>query len=89
MDPMKLAWCRGCGAPIVWTVTANGKRMPVDAYPIVASQGFRLQEEVLDVALQYSEQLIATFTVAPGSGERLYISHFSTCPDAARFRKPA
>jgi len=81
---MKLAHCRSCHAPIVWTVTANGKRMPVDADPLIASRGFRLDEE--DPA---QDDIVATFTASPGVGERLYISHFSTCPDAARHRKPA
>ena len=31
---MKLSECRSCHAPIVWTTTSNGKRMPVDADPI-------------------------------------------------------
>lgn len=27
--------CRSCGAPIVWGVTSNGKRIPLDAEPEV------------------------------------------------------
>ncbi len=27
------ATCRSCGAAIVWAVTENGKRMPLDAKP--------------------------------------------------------
>lgn len=30
---MTEAKCRSCGAPIVWTKTTNGKRMPLDAKP--------------------------------------------------------
>jgi hypothetical protein len=26
--------CKACGAAIVWAVTSNGRRMPVDADPI-------------------------------------------------------
>lgn len=32
----KVSECRSCQAPIVWTVTRRGKRMPVDAAPSTA-----------------------------------------------------
>lgn len=25
------ATCRSCGAPVIWCLTANGKRLPLDA----------------------------------------------------------
>lgn len=31
------AFCRSCGAEIVWAVTDSGKRMPVDAEPFQRS----------------------------------------------------
>jgi hypothetical protein len=79
---MKLDHCRSarCEAPIIWTVTARGKRMPVDADPVVAPRGFRLDE--VD-----GGDVLATFVVAPAPGERLYVSHYATCPDADGFRR--
>lgn len=32
-DVVKASACRSCGARVVWTVTENGKRMPVDEAP--------------------------------------------------------
>ena len=78
---MKLAACRSCDAPIIWTVTTNGKRMPVDADPIVAARGFRLDDEV------EGEAPLAIFTQTPAADERLFVSHFSTCPNAAQHRR--
>lgn len=77
---MKLSHCRSCAAPIVWTVTTNGKRMPVDADPIVAPRGFRLEE--LD-----GETITAAFTGVPDPQERLYQSHFATCPNSDQHRR--
>lgn len=79
---MKLAHCRSCDAPIIWTVTQNGKKMPVDADPVIAERGFRLEEDD-----DPHEPPTALFTVAPFDGERLHLSHFATCPDAREHRR--
>lgn len=76
-------------------MTTNGKRMPVDADPVVAARGFRIDETVLDEAqmgfndddLRPGKDILATFTAEPGAGELLYQSHFSTCADAAAHRR--
>lgn len=81
MGRVKLAHCRSCEEPIVWAVTTNGKKMPVDADPVVAQRGFRLTD------LRDDEPPIASFTTTPGDGERLYQSHFSTCPNADEHRR--
>lgn len=78
---MKLAQCRSCDAPVIWVVTTNGKRMPVDADPVVAARGFRLDDEV------EGEVPLATFTQTPAQDERLYLSHFATCPNADQHRR--
>lgn len=92
---MKLSQCRSCGDPIIWTITTNGKRMPVDADPVVAPRGFRIDEELLDEAqmgfndddLRPGKEIVATFTAAPAPHERVYQSHFATCPQAAEHRR--
>jgi hypothetical protein len=78
---VKLSTCKSCQAPIVWTTTTNGKRMPVDADPVLTPRGFRLSDEDQDEAAP-----IATFVTTPDAGERLYQSHFSTCPQGANWR---
>jgi len=78
---LELAHCRSCHAPIIWTVTANGKRMPVDADPVGTPRGFRVDESDQD------DTPVATFTAAPAIGEKLYQSHFSTCPNADQHRR--
>jgi hypothetical protein len=94
---MKLSRCRSCDAPLIWTVTTNGKRMPVDADPVVAARGFRIDETLLDEAqmgfnedeLRPGKDVLATFTAAPALNERLYQSHFASCPFAASHRNSA
>jgi hypothetical protein len=77
------AHCRSCEALIVWTLTEKGKRMPVDAEP-VAGGNLRLDHE----------RPVHSFVVEPSLLDELdttddgkrYVSHFSTCPDAATWR---
>lgn len=74
---MKTSSCKGCGEPVIWTVTDRGARAPMDAEP--SSEGtFSLREEGSDV--------IATY-VRKGSHPELHTSHFATCADAASFRR--
>jgi hypothetical protein len=91
---MKLSSCRTCDAPIIWTITTNGKRMPVDADPVVAPRGFRIDEEVDAAQIGFNEDdlrpgkdVVATFTTSPAPGELLYQSHFATCPDRDEHRR--
>lgn len=68
--------CRSCGAPIIWAITENGKRMPLDAEPAERPTGvFRLEPS--------GDDLIARRPI-----EQVYISHFATCPNADQHRKP-
>lgn len=77
---MKLSHCSGCAAPIIWTVTSKGKAMPVDADPVSVGRGFRLEEHDGD-------EVRAVFTAEPDAGEKLYVSHFASCPHANAFRR--
>jgi hypothetical protein len=70
---------------IVWTVTSNQKRMPVDPDPVAVPRGFRLADPPAGTS---DESPIATFTMTPAPDERLYQSHFVTCPDGAQHRRP-
>lgn len=68
---MKLASCGSCGAEVEWVVTAKGRRMPLDAIA-VGGGNVRVVDGVAVVG-------------APGFGDR--VSHFATCPNAAKHRR--
>lgn len=67
------AKCRSCGAAIIWAVTGNGKKMPVDAKP--TTDGNLVLEGTEPTAVY----------VDPGTGT--HTSHFATCPHAAEHRR--
>lgn len=77
---MDVAACSSCSARIIWTVTAKGKRMPVDAEPREYGT-FVLRGQGDDVPL-----LALHKSVSPGH-EPLYVSHFATCPDGDSWRR--
>ena len=85
------ARCRSCQAPIHWTTTEHGRNMPVDAEPVEVRKGFRLvcEGEILDEQGVADAQgpILAVHTSEPLAGERLYVAHFSTCPNAAAHRR--
>lgn len=79
---MNTGTCASCGAALRWAKTKSQKLMPLD--PESTTGNVRLNEaegtcEVLGGANRGS---------ALAAGERLYTSHFATCPGAAAHRKP-
>jgi hypothetical protein len=79
--------CRSCGAEIVWAFTPDGRRMPVDAQPVDGGN------VLLTPAVEPRGAPTATVvgkraqpTLFGDDGPR-YVSHFVTCPDAARHRR--
>jgi hypothetical protein len=73
--------CRSCAAPIIWTVTAAGKPMPVDAEP---AAGGNLALEVDDKGTVRSRVVAPHLTFGR---KDLRLSHFARCPDAAKWRR--
>lgn len=78
--------CSSCDAAIVWGVTHNGKRMPVNAEP-------NWQRGNVELHLQDDGELYAD-VLPPGKAagaracdRQLHTSHFDDCPDAARHRR--
>lgn len=66
--------CRSCGAPILWGVTDQGRRMPLD--PTAMSEGVRFT---------FTEGVL----IERVEGELFgHVSHFATCPNAAEHRRP-
>ncbi len=74
MSGLKTSACRGCGKPIIWAVTEEGKKIPLDPRPPVYLMQIVLKDD------------IATGVNAVRD-ERYAVSHFATCPDANRFSK--
>lgn len=72
--------CRSCGADVIWAVTTNDKRMPVDAEPTYDGRA----NLVLVETLFPGGQPLAR-SVPPGEGT--HTSHFATCKQADEWRK--
>lgn len=67
-----MATCKGCGKEIVWGVTEDGKRIPLDPKPPV----YRL----VDPEGQYTTRRVERDRTA-------MVSHFVTCPQANQFSR--
>jgi hypothetical protein len=79
--------CGSCDARIIWARTIAGRSMPVDAEPsgggtvlLEIRQGFLL-------ATVYNAAAVSVL-LGPETRAQLRQSHFSTCPDADKWRKP-
>lgn len=84
--------CRSCDAPIEWAVTANGKRMPIDAEPTTDGTillRHRYVGEPPEAIVQTAEERAELERQAATRGEelRLFKSHFATCPNARTHRR--
>lgn len=83
MEP-KISNCRGCDAPIIWTITENGKRMPLDADPTEDGKFV-----IADPPEGESNPLGVWFTKAQqygvGGAER-HKAHWATCPKSVNFK---
>ena len=77
--------CRSCGAEIVWIKMASGKKMPCDASPVTYWAKMGGTEKIVTPNGEVvSCELQGDHADATGIG---YISHFSTCPNAAKHRR--
>lgn len=77
-----MSQCRSCDAAIVWVVTPNDKRMPLDAAPNREKGTVRVDNGI-GVTLSGRELKAARL-----EGRTLYLSHHATCPRAAQNRRP-
>ena len=68
-----MSTCKGCGKPILWAVTEDGKKIPLDPTPPVYQVIGTLNTVLGD------EKLVAR------AKEGYYVSHFSTCSHANEF----
>lgn len=84
MPEWPLARCRSCNAPIVWGLTSTGKRMPADAEPVVGGN------TVLTAGADGPEFLVvkeAERLRRLDQGDKLHVSHFTTCADSGSWRR--
>lgn len=74
--------CRSCKKPIVWAETEKGRKMPVDL-DATPDGNIELRDRGRNRAP------LAIYVKASDDGELRFTSHFVTCPQANRWRKPS
>jgi hypothetical protein len=74
--------CKGCGDRIKWVSTTQGRAMPLDPDPVPNGNVVIVRDGGGGLLAEY---LRRTDTPAPGTPR--YQSHFSSCPERARFRR--
>lgn len=98
-DPERKA-CTGCGAPMLWIRTVDGKRVPLDPEPhhgpLYATgepvpEGFHVVRGYgLDGAVRaiLEGNAAGLFGELPkGDRATLYVTHFATCPERDSFKR--
>jgi len=77
------AACESCPAPIIWAVTRNGRRMPVDRDPVKTGN-----VALTDRTHLGQPPLAEVLAAARCFGRRdLRESHFVTCPHSTVWRR--
>lgn len=75
-----VATCSSCSDLIIWCKTVYGNKMPVDAEPTETGGNIVLSDQrpvpVADVVSKTGRE----------PGQKLYVSHFSTCRKADKHR---
>jgi hypothetical protein len=72
-----ISHCRSCGAQMIWAMSGKGKTMPVDALP----------DDKGNVAVVIDHGTVRALIVTAESIGPRHLSHFVTCPQAAKWRK--
>ncbi len=83
-----MSTCRACNAPIRWIVTKAGKKMPVNPNPVFIQTGVPDPDTTI---VTDQGQVLRGKQLSPettGPYVRGYITHFATCPEAKKPRKP-
>lgn len=87
MSGYEVKHCRSCSAPIIWSVTHQGRRMPVDAEPrpdgnvTLRHQGG--DGDLPPVAEYPGKEHGMLFT----EDHSRYVSHFVTCGQSDEWRR--
>ncbi len=81
-----MSTCRGCGAPLDWIRTAEGRSMPVDPEPVFVIEG-----EGKDRFITDEGEVITGRRALPAEERRefpvAFVPHWKTCPSADSFRR--
>lgn len=77
--------CAGCKAPVIWAVTANDRRMPVDAEPVAPCGGGGNLRLTARGGLAPLAEVI-TDPAELAAQQCVWRNHFVTCPYAKHFR---
>jgi hypothetical protein len=80
--PCKTSPCRSCAAPIFLARTEKDKLMPVNALPDAERGNLRVWRDQ-----QAGRMRTEVVPEAERAGADLFVSHFVTCPQSARWRK--
>ncbi len=77
--------CRSCHQRITWLKTPSGKAMPVDEDPT--------EDGNIVIDVDHGQLVARVFQTAEMAREAApeeprYVSHFATCPDGPKWRKP-
>ena len=73
--------CGACHRPLVFASTTNGNVMPLDPDPTPTGNIHYIDSTFVNVTTGL------LLEAARNTGELLFVSHFATCPEAARYRK--
>lgn len=75
------AECRSCGQTIRWGTTRKGKKIPIDPEPC--------RDGNIRLTLDDKAEILGgrNLSEARSRGDRLHVSHFTTCEQADEWRK--
>lgn len=82
--------CRACGAEIMFIETALYKKTPVNAEPVWVRTDTLKKDTFLLPSGEtiQGERVPENFDDEKAALKLAYVSHFATCPEADKFRKP-
>ena len=81
-----MAFCRSCGAEIVWIRTAKGKAMPCDVKKIKGVRA-KFGDTLLVTEAGTIERVDVRAPIGGVPSVEGYISHFATCQNAGTHRR--
>lgn len=79
--------CRSCHAAILWADTVDGKKMPVEEKPTALRGNVVLRIEENPPRLVAGVLTKGQIAGARADGQKLYESHFTSCPNADGHRR--